>query len=383
VRRGLASLILGLSLVVATVAWSGFVMLHTVLDPGRSERLADEMLSNAVLRAMVVDAVADSLAAAVPSGVEVPRQDLETAAATALDDPRAEALVRDGLVRIHRNALEGVDEPVTLDPAAFGAAARDALVQARPELAAVVPAAPSVPVTLPDARLGFIGGIRDLLERAVNTAAVVALGGAVVALVIARDRPGVLRRVSLWAFAASAFWLILGFGVPWLAERLAPASAAVFAAAVEVFLGAMIPPAIALAVTGVGLVGASFVWASLSRMGPASQGWDEGPAQRSMEPVAMPAQPGYAARPAVPAGAQAPTAPPRRQSAPAGADATSWLPADGPAPDPWDLTRPEPAPRQAAWLPPEDPWALTQPGPSPGPAPAGPRWVEGVGYVDD
>lgn len=392
-RRALASLILGLSLVLATVAWSGFVMLHTVLDPGRSERLADEMLDNTVLRGVIVDAVADSLQSAVPAGVEVPRDQLEAAATAALDDPRAEALVRDGIVRIHRNALEGVEEPVTLDAAAFGAAARDSLVAARPELAPVLPPAPSVAVTLPDAGLSFLGRVRDLLERAVMTAALVALAGAVFALVIARDRPGVLRRVSLWAFAASAFWLLLGYGLPWLAEQLAPASAAVFAAAVEVFLGAMIPPALGLAGFGVALIVVSLVWDALRRsVGARGPRYEPEHAPRHVPPQAVPARAAQAGQLA-PAG-QGPQAGPwqHRTQAVSGStlasDPTSaWL-APASSPDPWDLTRPE-APPPASWPPPGDPWSSTrpEPGPVPGPGrgPSGPgtRWVEGVGYVEE
>ena len=372
-RRGLATLILGLSLVLATMAWSGFVMLHTVLDPGRSERLADEMLDNPVLRGVIVDAVADSLQAAVPAGVEVPRDQLEAAASTALDDPRAEALVRDGIVRIHRNALEGVDEPVTLDAAAFGAAARDSLVAARPELGPVLPPAPSVAVTLPDAGLSFLGRIRDLLERAVTTAALVALAGAVLALLIARDRPGVLRRVSLWAFAASAFWLLLGFGLPWLAEQVAPASAAVFAAAVEVFLGAMIPPALTLAGFGVALIVVSLVWDAVGRSaGGRGRRYEPEPGPRHSPPQPVMAQPQWQA--------------PAPRPAPA-ADATTWLPPVGPS-DPWELTRPQ-APAPAPWAASEDPWSLVQPEPGLQPdrghRPSGARsrWVEGVGYVEE
>ena len=73
-RRGLAGLILGLSLAIASLAWAGFVMNHTVLDPGRSERLADQMLENETLRAALVSRLADSMAAALPEGTPIRNQ---------------------------------------------------------------------------------------------------------------------------------------------------------------------------------------------------------------------------------------------------------------------------------------------------------------------
>lgn len=378
VRRGAASLVLGLSLLVASFAWSGFVMLNTVLDPGRSERLADEMLENPLVRGVIIDAIASSVEQAIPAEVPVPRAELEAAATAALADERVEALVRDGMVRVHQNALEGIEEPVTLDATAFGAASRDALVAARPELGAVLPPAPPVAVTLPDAGLSVLGTVRDFLERVVTLTATVAAAGAILALLITRDRPGVLRRVSLWAFAASAFWLIVAFGGPWLADRLAPGSAAVFAAAVEVFLGAMIPPALGLAAAGAGLIAVSFVWdaaarGATSRPEPRRREVEQAPRRRPEPQAAQPR------RTAAPAPAPAHHAGARS----GGSDATTWLPTAGPAgADPWDLTSPPPAVRRAP-LPPDDPWSWTEPDDAPPTPERRPtRWVEGVGYVE-
>jgi hypothetical protein len=430
VRRGLASLILGLSLLVASVAWSGFVLLHTVLDPGRSERLADEMLDNTVLRSALVGAMADSIEAGVPGGVELPRDQVEAAAGIALDDPRVEAVVRDGLVRIHQNALNGVDEPVVIDPSAFGASARDALVGARPELDQVLPAVPPAAISLPDTGLSFLGDVRDYLQRTVYLASLGALAGAAAALVITRDRPGVLRRVALWAFAAAAFWLILGYGVPWLAGRVMPGSAAVFAAAVEVFLGAMILPALVLAGAGLALLLVSVLWDAVgsgtrrSRAGhrerlpaPAHQpsmvptgppppaAWSPSPAGGGHGPWDGGARPAPATRFPGPADQT------RVQPGPAG----PW--AQPPVADPWDRTRVGASAPAASdpwdrtlfdgpvqWTPPAADVDPSTPSTPSGPAAGtgrhaagdagtgdhdglrrghGPRWVEGVGYVDE
>ncbi len=264
-RKGLAGLVLGLSLWVASMAWAGFTMTRTVLDPGRSERLADQLFENEQLRAALVDRLAAGIGGALPNGAPaVPDQLLEQAADTALDDPSVQAVVRDGIVRTHRNALEGNDEPVTVDASAIGAAARASLVEIRPELATVVPEVPEIAVTLPTSGLARLGAVKNFVDRFTVLAAAAAAIGALLALVVTNDRPSVLRRLAFWAFGTAAFWLVVGFGVPWIASRVAPTSSAIVAAIIDVFFGAMIPPAVILAVIGAVVLGVSFFWSAAS-----------------------------------------------------------------------------------------------------------------------
>jgi hypothetical protein len=150
---------MGLSLLVASASWAGFIMSRTVLDPGRSERLADHLLDNEEVRSTITDRLADATEARIPPEVPVSRETIELAADTALDDPRVEAIVRDGIVQAHQNALNGVDEPITLDASALGVAARDAVVAQQPELDAVLPAAPQLDVELPSAGLAWVGRV--------------------------------------------------------------------------------------------------------------------------------------------------------------------------------------------------------------------------------
>jgi hypothetical protein len=377
-RRGLAGLILGISLVLASVAWSGFVLTHTVLDPGRSERLADQLLDNEVLREALVGRLAGAMGAALPPEFLVPDQQLEEAAAVALEDPRVEALVRDGIVRVHRNALEGNPEPVALDTTALGEASRDALVAVRPELAMVLPEAPPLTVELPTVGLSWLGRLRELAQQVSLLLGAVSLVGILLSLLVARNRPAVLRRVSFWAFGAAAFWLIVGYGIPVLARSLAPSSTAIASAMIDVFFGAMIPPAVTMGVFGAILLGASLLWASASERrgarvlqpGAASngRGRQEVPAGRgrttsNIRPIA--------AATATPDRAAPTGAAPRAEGGPRPrVDATQVLPV---VPDARAPARPSASPTPT-------------PTPTPTPhnaVPSAPRWVEGVGYVED
>ena len=50
-RRTLAAAILGISLWIGSLAWSGFIMTSTVLNPDRSEDVAEALLDNDAVRA--------------------------------------------------------------------------------------------------------------------------------------------------------------------------------------------------------------------------------------------------------------------------------------------------------------------------------------------
>jgi hypothetical protein len=261
----LASLIIGVSLIVASLSWAGFTLSRTVLDPGRSERLADQLLENPDVRQALTSRLADALEAQIPAEVPVPRSVIETGAATALDDPRVEALIRDGFVRVHQNALEGNDEPVVVDANALGAAGRDMLVQVRPELDPFLPQSPALEVELPTTGLTWIGSVKNFVDRFTGIGAIVAFIGAITAFAVARDRAPVLRRVAFWGYAASAFWLLVGYGIPWLAGSLSPTSAAIATAAADVFFGAMIRPAVIMAIAATVLLLAGFIWPVFER----------------------------------------------------------------------------------------------------------------------
>ena len=375
-RRGLAAVILGISLLIGSIAWGGFVLSRTILDPERSERLAAQLFDNVELRAALTDRLADGFERTLPPEAGVDRSSIDAAAAVALDDPRVQELIRDGLVQAHQNALNGETGDTTLDVTALGAALRDAFVTERPELAGVVPETPAVEVVLPTRGLSFLGTIRNFVLRVTWITGVLAVAGALIALIITTNRAAVLRRVSFWAFFAAGFWLLVGFGVPWLVNRLAPTASEITAAAIDVFFGAMIPPAIAMGVFGAGLLALSFVWAGAAAM--------DGPGRGRRLATAEPVPRQAAATTRV---TQPQTGAVRRVQAPV-SDQTRVMPTSGAQP----VVRPgQPATPQtrrptegSPVVPPVDRTATGRQSttPSPAPRPGQVRWVEGLGYVD-
>jgi hypothetical protein len=268
-RRGFAGLILGLSLVVASISWASFIMSRTVLDPGRSERLSVQIFENDELRSVLVSRLSDSLGAALPADVVVPNQTLDAAASLALDDPQVRQLVQTTIVDTHRAALEGDVQPVVIDSSILSNALLTSLIQTNPNLEAAIPTVPSTTIELPTSGLNVLGTLKGFVDQVTVLAALVALAGGATAFLITSDRPAVLRRVAFWAFGASLFWLLVSRGVPFLAALVGPASSALTTAAIDVFFGAMIRPAIIMGGVGVALLAASIFWSSFSTRRPA------------------------------------------------------------------------------------------------------------------
>ncbi len=346
-RRGLAAALLGISLWIGSLAWSGFVMTRTVLDPGRSQDVAEALLDNDAVRAQLVANIATGIESGLPAGARVDRATLESGAEAALDSPAVKTLVLDALIRTHQAFLGEGTAPDSIDGGAFGAAARQSVVDAHPELDGLLPAAPSFEVPLPTDRIPNLGPVRRGLLTAVPILAGIAAIGAALALLVTTDRPGVVRRAGFWAVGLSAFILAVAYGIPAAARQVAPDQAEIVAALIGALAAATRRPALALAAAGLAGLVVSLFWK------PASRSSDRAVRRRRDLPV-----------------------PGRR---PRSATTTAPIPIVPSAGGAIDTTRVEPAPRtreDARWV---DGVGWVHDGSNAIPDSA--RWIPGVGYV--
>ena len=384
-RRALAAAVLGISLWLGSLAWTGFVLLHTVLDPGRSEAVAESLYEDEAVRAQLVENIADGVQAALPPVVPVGRDTVEATATDALDSPAVEAVFIESFVRTHRAFLGEGDPPRAVNAGAFGAAARGTLVERNPELDAVLPEAPELAVPLPTERVPDLGPVRDLLVAAVPLLATVSAIGIALALLVTSNRPAVVRRAGIWAIGLSAMVLLIAYGVPALADRYASGQSAVIGALVRAMAETTRLPALVLCGVGAAAVVLSFVWRRVPApaAGPAPAPATGPPRRRravgaATGRVAMPQGPrtprtrlpdGYA-----PGARHAePVPPPRTWVAP-----RPEAPTVVQRPD-VDRTRVDGAPAAPARWVDGVGWVLE----GSGPIPPGARWVPGVGYVVD
>jgi hypothetical protein len=318
VRRALAAAVLGISLWVGSLAWTGFLLLRTVLDPGRSRSVAEALYEDEQVRAQLVDGIADSVAASLPPGTPLPRDAVESTATAALDSPAVEALFVDALARTHAAFLGEGRPPDSVDPGALGAAARDTVVARNPGLDAVLPASPELAVPLPTERVPNLGPVRDLLAATVPLLALLSVTGIALALLVTSNRPAIIRRAGVWAIGLAAFVLVFAYGIPALATQFAPGQAAVIAALVRAMAETTRGPALALGAVGALAVVGSMLWRGKPAAAPART------ARRPVRGVAHPPPPRTRSRPVPAAGGRTPRtrlpdgyAPGARQAEPA------------------------------------------------------------------
>ncbi len=435
IRRSVAGAILGVSLLLGSLAWSGFLALRTVFEPDRSRQVAEELLDNDNVRSQLAANLGSSLDALIPSEVPVPEGAVEQAASAALDDPAVRELLLVAFADTHRAFLGDGEAPSEIDLSAVAESVRTSLVTAVPALATVVPAAPALVVPLPTEHVPDASPLRSLLERVVPTMAVLAALGAFFALVFTNDRPGILRRAGFWALGTTAFYLVVGLGLPRLVRRLAPDQGEVVAALLTALLRTTLRPSIVLGVCGAGLLGLSVVWGAPARVArsaggpkperpqprrgapPARPGAQSQPIGRpdqvdpypapvyrplaAPQPARLPQEPRrQAAAPAPPAPSPRPTPPapepaypPPARGVPRHGSTLDW-PTSSPVPEPtavqsaFEPDRPVAAAAEGAsgveelyrprWHP-DHGWVLHPNDPRPRPQTA--RWVEDVGWV--
>jgi hypothetical protein len=361
VRRAVAAALLGISLWLGSLAWSGFLLTRTVLDPDRSERVAEALYEDEAVRDRLADNIAAGVQSALPPGLPVEQQTIDAGARQALDSPAVESLFVDAFVRTHQAMLGEGDVPRQVDPGAFGAAGRESLVGARPELDAILPAAPEVTVPLPTERVPNLGPVRRGLLTAVPLIDAAAAVGVLLSLLIS-------RRAGFWAIGLSALVLAFAYGLPALAATVAPDQAEVVAALVSAMAAETRVPAVALGALGLAGVVLSLFW----RAAPALLADPAPPQRRRREPRLVGGPP------------------PRR-------DIARPAPRPGPAPRPPDVSPPGVLHRTPPLLD-ADPTRVDATGSRPEPRdggnadrtrqqdvparPSGPtRWVAGVGWI--
>src|SRR5256714_8603691 len=145
-RRAAASVLVTLGLLAASLGWWSFAARYTVLDSGRSAKIADVLIGQPVIRDAVATGLGSALRQALPAGAPVSADEIDAVAHKALDDPRALQALRTAIVDSHQRLIGDYDGPVHLDVSPIAAAGRDALLAARPDLAKALPAAPSLSV---------------------------------------------------------------------------------------------------------------------------------------------------------------------------------------------------------------------------------------------
>ena len=366
IRRSIAGLILGPSLLIGSLAWSGFLALRTVFDADRSRDVAEELLDNDEVRSQLTDNLGSAIEAALPAEVPLSNEQVEQVAAEVLDDPAVEELILTAFSSAHGAFLGEGNVPQTLDLTAAADALRTAVMRVAPAFESSIPDAPTLRVALPTDRIPDAGPIRGFLQTAVPIMAVVAIAGGLLALLATSDRASVLTKAGIWALSTTIFYLLLGLGVPWLLRQYAPDQAEVLAALVTALLRTTLIPSLVLGVFGAGLIAAAIMWPDTKKQQREPERPEAPRPARAAAAPRGPAWPGPVPQPLVypePDWSEVSGARPQSSPTPTGADPTIVKPAATAPTGPDPLVAPEsPASRPAPV--PERPAVRADPAPA-------------------
>src|SRR5437588_10263230 len=277
-RRAAASLLVTVGLLSASLAWWSFAARFTILDSGRSARIADVLVDQPVIRDAVAEGLATALRQALPAGSPVSDTEIDTVAHKALDDPRTLQALRTAIADSHQRLVGNYDGPVDLDVSPIPAAGRDALLAARPDLAASLPEAPALSVDLPTQHLPKLGWLPDRVREVSGLAGLLAATLLTLGLLAASDRPRVLARAGRWAVRAGLGWAAFGWALPWALTKVHEPRLAALGALGVAAVGPMIAPAVTLVCAGIGaLLGARAWRLALAALPPAPPASGPGP----------------------------------------------------------------------------------------------------------
>ncbi|MCA1844786.1 MAG: hypothetical protein LC792_16645 [Actinobacteria bacterium] len=293
-RRTASSVLVMLGLFAASLAWWSFAARFTVLDSGRSAKIADTLVEQPVIRDAVAEGLGSALERALPPGTPISTEELDAVTHRALDDPRAIEAVRDTVLKAHQRLIGTYDGPVTIDVSPIAVAGRDALLAARPDLAESIPEAPPLSIDLPTQHLPKLGWLPERARELVGLAGLLAATFLGLGMLAASDRPKVLQRAGRWALRAGIGWAFFGWALPYAMTNIAEPRLAALGAIGVAAVGPMIAPALTLVCAGIGgLLGARAWRLALAALPPAppSGGPLPGPRPAPLEPAARPGEP--------------------------------------------------------------------------------------------
>ena len=110
-RRVIAGLILGPALFIGSFAWSGYLALRSVFDEDRTEKVAEELLSNDEVRAQLAENIGVAISTALPDDVPLTEAQIDAAALRVLDDERVTDLFLMAFGSTHQLHLQQLPQP--------------------------------------------------------------------------------------------------------------------------------------------------------------------------------------------------------------------------------------------------------------------------------
>ena len=283
IRRSLSIVLSTVAVTAASLAWSGWLYLHTAADPAQGSRMVQAVLADSSARHSIAtdlsgtvakaaeDAIAKASGGAVPVKVDGNDPRVIAAVEAALADPTLQADVTAALTSVHAGAVGATPTaPPVLHADVLNRVVRQYVATAYPAFANRVPALPATTITLPTPEIPMARTLRSMATTWVPALALLAIACFLGAFALGR-RPQVLRRAGFWAVGAGISWALLPRVATWAAGAYAPSALPIVRPAVAGLGGSVPAAATALLVAGVAAVVASIAWSLTARRSRAPQ----------------------------------------------------------------------------------------------------------------
>jgi hypothetical protein len=248
-RPLLTRFLVSITLLFASLAWGGWVFLHSVGDPHRFEQIATSILGNTNARSEIARSVTDQL-----TNINLLTPQQQTAVRGAVADALADPRIVDNFVAAFGSAQSsalGIPDPrpSAIDVGALVAVLREHLAATQPALAASIPISTQT-VELPKIKINALADLRKAANTWTVWLALLSVTSLVV-LMIFGDRRVVLRSYGFWAILTGAFWAIGPRLAPWIAHRSAPQADGLVKATIDAVAGPITTAATILLISGV------------------------------------------------------------------------------------------------------------------------------------
>jgi hypothetical protein len=253
-RRGLAGVILGLGLLAGSLAMSGWWFRSTMLQPERTERIANAVFDSPEVRAAVGRLIAKEVSDV--TGQQTAEVDAFVQRRLTADDL---SYLSSLVAKVHSAAVGSGPSQITLTTDMLtplvGANVAQVVVDKTGGASITVP----VVKPLRSAREHLTPWLRGLLA--------VCLGAIAAAFLLHPSRPAVFRRIGWWLLGLTAWQLLLTWVVPkFVVPAVTDNPWALLAGEVATVSAVEMRPAlIALGVAGVGSLGAAWAWGTIER----------------------------------------------------------------------------------------------------------------------
>ena len=248
-RPLLTRFLVSITLLCASLAWGGWVFLHSFGDPHRFEQIATSILGSSDARSEIAKSVTDQL-----TNINLLTPEQQTAVRSAVADALADPRIVDNFVAAFGSAQSsalGIPDPrpSAIDVGALVAVLRERLATTQPALAASIPISTQT-VELPKIKSNALADLRKVANTWTVWLALISITS-LIALMIFGDRRVVLRSYGFWAILTGAFWAIGPRLAPWIADRSAPQANGLVKATVDAVVGPITTAATILLISGV------------------------------------------------------------------------------------------------------------------------------------